>query len=155
MGALIVNADGSAPFTGCFRHKLEQSRVTLPGRWRQATTTKTFVIVIWPLGVDQHLLALPPRRWEKIVVGLRDQPLTNEQLAATERILATSVAWAELDNVGRLTLPDRHFASVGIEQEVELIGRLDKFELWNPARYQQVMLEDRKVAAGILKQLNV
>jgi MraZ protein len=113
------------------------------------------VIVIWPLGVDQHLLALPPRRWEKIVVGLRDQPLTNEQLAATERILATSVAWAELDNVGRLTLSDRHFASVGIEQEVELIGRLDKFELWNPARYQQVMLEDRKVAAGILKQLNV
>lgn len=155
MRSLVVRADGVSPFTGRFRHRLEQNRVTLPGRWRQAATSKIFAVVLWPLGLDQHLLALPPARWGKMVSQLKDKPLSDEEQAATERILGTSVNWSELDGAGRLPLTEHLVMQAGIGDEVEIIGRLDKFELWSPARYQQVMLEDRKIAASFLKKLEI
>jgi len=155
MSPLVVSEAGISPFTGGFHRRVEQFRVTLPGHWRQASTIRTFAVVLWPLGEDQHLVALPPRRWEKMVAELRDQPLSDEEHAWMERILGMSVAWSDLDNAGRLTLPEQHFVRAGIGPEVELIGRLDKFELWNPARYEQLMLEQRKTAASIAKKLRL
>ncbi|MGC8990398.1 MAG: division/cell wall cluster transcriptional repressor MraZ [Verrucomicrobiia bacterium] len=155
MPGLVVKADSMSPFMGEYRHRLEQNRVTLPGRWRQAATTKAFVLVLWPVGVDQHLLALPPGRWAKLLKKTADGELTDEELAATERVLGGSVAWVELDNAGRLALPEHMVSRAGIADEVVLVGRLDKFELWEPQRYAQVLQESRKIASNVLKRLGI
>lgn len=155
MSNLVVRADSKFPFTGEFRHRLEQNRVTLPGRWRQATRTRTFAVMLWPLGEEQHLVALSPPSWENLVGQLNALDLTEDERAATERILGSSVAWLDLDSAGRLALPEQLVTKAGIRDEVELVGRMHRFEMWNPDRYQQVVLENRKVAVSIGKRLKL
>jgi DNA-binding transcriptional regulator/RsmH inhibitor MraZ len=43
----------------------------------------------------------------------------------------------------------------GIAGEVVLVGRLDKFELWEPQRYAEVLQESRKIASSVLKRLKI
>ncbi|MDH7501885.1 MAG: division/cell wall cluster transcriptional repressor MraZ, partial [Verrucomicrobiota bacterium] len=71
------------------------------------------------------------------------------------RVLGGSVAWVELDNAGRLALPEHMVSRAGIADEVVLVGRLDKFELWEPKRYAQVLQESRKIASNVLKRLGI
>lgn len=127
----------------------------LPGKWRQASTVKEFVVSLWPLGAEDHLLVLPPSWWDKIAARFRETRLSDEAVAATERVLGSSIAFVKLDHVGRLALPEHLIIKAGISEEVLLVGRLDKFEIWNPARYAPVSTESRKMAAIVFKNLGI
>jgi len=111
--------------------------------------------MLWPLGDEQCLLVLQPDGWENLLAQLKQQELSEEEKAATERVLGGSVAWLELDSAGRLALPEQLLSRIGIREEALIVGRLGKFEVWNPDRFQQVIAENRKTAAVVGKRLKV
>ena len=47
-----------------------------------------------------------------------------------------------LDKAGRVCVPDEMASAAGIKDEAVLVGMIDRFEIWNPTRYQQVEAMD-------------
>jgi MraZ protein len=51
-----------------------------------------------------------------------------------------------LDKGGRICLPDEMARKANIMDEVMLVGLLDRFEIWNPDRYENVKAADAVLA---------
>lgn len=144
-----------APYTGRYRFGVDRShRLSLPARWRQEGMPQDFVVMLWPVGVDRHLLALPLNRWEEIlrtVVGQRS--FFDEKFNAGVRALASNVGYVNVDKVGRVALPEQLVRSAGIKEEAEIFGLIDRFEIWNPDRYAGMELEYKPLANAFFKEL--
>ena len=56
-----------------------------------------------------------------------------------------------MDKAGRICLPDEMARGAGIKNEVLLVGLLDRFEIWNPERYEKVQAADACVGTRCLQ----
>jgi len=56
-----------------------------------------------------------------------------------------------LDKSGRICLPDEMARAAAIKGEVVLVGLLDRFEIWNPDRYENVKVADAVLASEAFK----
>jgi DNA-binding transcriptional regulator/RsmH inhibitor MraZ len=48
-------------------------------------------------------------------------------------------------------MPDEMARAAGIKDEVVLVGLLDRFEIWNPSRYENVKAADAVLASEAFK----
>ena len=72
-----------------------------------------------------------------------------------EQEIAENAAQVIPDKVGRIGLLEEHTRSVNITDEAELVGRLDKFEIWQPAAREAVRQQNKKLAAQVLKEIDL
>jgi len=56
-----------------------------------------------------------------------------------------------LDKAGRVCLPEAMAAAAGIKDEAILVGLLDRFEIWNPARHEKIKASDAVMAHEAFK----
>ena len=112
-------------------------------------------ILPWPIGEQQYLLVLPPARWAVLLERLNEMSLSDEEAAVGERVSGGSSSHVKLDKVGRLCLPEELANVAGIKQEAVLVGRLNKFEIWAPDRFDAPNQGSEAVAAAAIKNLNL
>jgi MraZ protein len=148
------NADTVHPEFYCGRYDrgVDQSRrILLPAEWRGEGRSIDFTILAWPMQGPSYLLVLPPQRWALMRQNLGNISLTNEAAAKAERFISVNSFPRSLDTYGRLPIPDAAAKAVGIEGEAALVGRLDKFEIWDPRRLDANLSdpETRKVLASL------
>ena len=120
-----------------FRFGVDASRrVMIPSKWRPEEKHKNveFHVILWPIVEKEYLLVLPPDRWQVLLDKLKGSSLNNRSMAALEREIARNSAPVKLDSVWRLTLPEGLAAGADITDEALFVGRLNKFEIWNPKR---------------------
>lgn len=150
------NNDIVPSFHGVSRHAVDESRrVMIPVKWRPKSPAVVFTVLAWPLDTKEFLLVLPPERWRVMLDKLKTKSLHDAQVAALEREIGSTSAPLTLDRVGRFCLPDHLAKLVGIEKEAEFVGRLNKFEMWNPARFKKSMAQDASVAAAVAAQIDL
>lgn len=126
----------------------------LPAKWRAAGSI-TYTMIPWPIGQEDRLLVLPPERWREMLAKLKNRSLTDKRVEALEKVIAENAAQVELDKVGRLCIPEELAKTAGITNEAEFVGRLDKFEIWNPSRIQAAREQDRRVAAELINEIDL
>ena len=143
-------------YTGRFHHGIDGSRrVMVPSKWRPKSGKAELTILPWPIGQQQYLLVLPPTRWNVLLERLNEMSLSDEEAAVVERVIGGSSAHLKLDKVGRLCLPEDLANVAGIKQEAILVGRLNKFEIWSPDRFEDVNRGSEVLAAAAIKNLNL
>lgn len=143
-------------YTGHFRHGIDGSRrVMLPARWRGADRDQKLTVLPWPIGAEDRLLVLPPERWREMVAKLKSRSLSDPRIAALEQEIAENAVQVTLDKVGRICLPEELASVAKITTEAELVGRLDKFEIWEPGAREAVRTENRKLAAEVAKEIDL
>ncbi len=151
-----INPNEATQYFGEFRYKVDQShRVMLPSEWRQEGAPVLFTITPWPLDRKEYLLVLPPARWSVFMENLRKQSLSNESVAIAERLISSRSRRVSLDRFGRLHLPPELVKVIGIERDAQLVGRLDKFEVWHPDNYAAAQRDAEKAAAEIIRSITV
>ena len=139
-----------------FRHGIDGSRrVMLPAKWRPKDAGMVFRVLPWPVNVQECLLVLPPERWDLMVQKLKLTKMQDPRVAALERVLGGTSAALTLDKVGRLCLPENLAKAAALEREAVFVGRLDKFEIWSPARYQVSTVQDKILAASVIDQIDL
>jgi len=147
-------ATGSAKdlFVGSYLHGLDSSRRIMfpkawhPGRWREP-----FAFIPWPIGKDRYLLVLPQQRYAALVEHLLSRSLSDEKAASIQRVIIGDTVELRLDKFGRFCLPEGLARRARITGAGRFVGRYNVFELWQPARLEAVTPEDRRVAAGAVK----
>ena len=152
----VAAENGPIPYLGQHLRGVDHGRVILPVDWRPHRSPRDFMVLVWPVTTREYLLVLPPSRWEMLQKNLEGLSLTDDQAAMVERLISSSTFMRSVDGYGRLPLPEEAAKSLGIESEAMLVGRLTKFEVWNPSRYAATLANpDTQLIANALKSIKI
>ncbi len=121
-------------------------------RFRRSGGRKTdgteLTVILWPKHqAGACLRVLPPDE-----DGENDSRTLTRCRTATrtkcvlKRFIGSKSVQVTLDKAGRICLPDEMARAAGIKDEAVLVGLLDRFEIWNPARYENVKAADAVLA---------
>ena len=127
---------GKSVFTGLFRHTLDdKGRLTIPSEWRHAHAQEdTFLATPHP---DGYIAVLPPTEVDKLHEKISSMKLSDAAAQAfTARFFSQTQSFS-FDKSGRAGLTTELLRHAGIEKEAVLVGSLTKFNIYNPARWQQ------------------
>jgi len=113
---------------------IEKARLSLPPEWRREGWPTEFALLPWPLHAPQHLLALPPTRWQQLCKNLEPSSLTDEESMDVERFVQAHVQMRTVDAYGRLPLSEELISQYGLGTQAALVGTHDKFEIWEPLK---------------------
>src|SRR5579872_2401282 len=130
-----------------FRHGVdEKRRVQIPAKWRPSQPDVELTLILWPNGSqpDACLLVLPPVEMHALAEKIRAMSFADPKAAALRRLLGSKSASVSLDKAGRICVPEAMAKAAGIEinGEAMMVGLVDRFEIWNPERYETVSAVD-------------
>jgi MraZ protein len=121
-------------FLGSYTYTLdEKGRVSLPAPFRREAEEQRFVL----LQVYPPALALyPETAWREVEERLRGV-MRNDPDARmwVLRVMSNAVEVVP-DSQGRILIPARLQEMANLSGQVQLVGAIDKVELWNPAEFE-------------------
>ena len=144
---------GPIYYNSCYRHGVdEKRRVQIPAKWRPDEDEVELTMILWPKHQAGNCLrVLPPVEMAQMMADLDAMPNGDPNKVVLKRFIGSESVQVSLDKAGRICLPDEMARAAGIKDEVMLVGLLDRFEIWNPARYETVKATDAVMAAEAFK----
>ena len=140
-------------YNSLYRHGVdEKRRVQIPSKWRPTSPGTEFTLIVWPkYEVGPCLRVLPPKEMAELMQALDAMPNDDKNKTILKRIIGSESAQVTLDKAGRICLPEEMAAAASIKDEVVLVGLLDRFEIWNPARHEKIKAADAVMAHEAFK----
>jgi MraZ protein len=136
-----------------FRHGVdEKRRVQIPAKWLPQRAGVELTLVLWPReSAGACIRVLPPAQMAKLMQSIDDMQNSDPRKVVLKRIIGSGSAQAGVDKSGRICLPDEMAREAGLKDEAVLVGLLDRFEIWNPDRYEKVQATDAALAQEAFK----
>jgi MraZ protein len=125
-------------FLGQYHHSFDdKNRLTVPSRFREPIAGGAFVVQ----GLDPNLMVLTPTAFETIYQRIMAMNLTDPIARLLRRVVLGTASQLDVDNAGRILLPQslREFAGLGAE--AVLVGQGDYFEIWSPEKWQEQLAQ--------------
>ncbi len=140
-------------YNSCYRHGVdEKRRVQVPAKWRPEENGVELTMILWPKHQAGNCLrVLPPLEMAQLMADIDAMPNGDPNKVVLKRFIGSESVQVSLDKAGRICLPDEMARAAGIKDEVMLVGLLDRFEIWNPTRYETVKATDAVMAAEAFK----
>ena len=131
-------------YNSTFKHGVdEKRRLQIPAKWRPEEEGTQLTMIIWPKHqAGTCLRVLPPEKMAKLAADIDAIPNNDPGKVILKRSVGSKSVQVTLDKVGRICVPDEMAAAAGIKDEALLVGLIDRFEIWNPGRYEQVEAMD-------------
>ena len=82
----------------------------------------------------------------KLVADIDTMANNDPNKVVLKRVIGSKSVQVTLDKSGRICLPEEMARAAGIKDEALFVGVLDRFEIWNPARYENVEATDAVLA---------
>lgn len=136
-----------------FKHGVDDKRrVQIPAKWRPQQAGVELTLVLWPReSAGPCIRVLPPAQMAKLMQSIDEMPNSDPRKVVLKRIIGSGSAQASVDKTGRICLPDDMAREAGLKDEAMLVGLLDRFEIWNPDRYEKVQAADAALASEAFK----
>ena len=119
----------------------DKGRIFVPAEFRKKLppeANETFVVV---RGFDYCLTAYPQHIWEETAQKLLRLPQTERKVRGFIRAMLSQAAEVKMDRQGRASVPRKLLAKADIDDQMVVIGALDKLEFWNPQGWQNFLEE--------------
>lgn len=150
-----MDGNAQAPrtyYNSIYRHGVDaQRRVQVPSMWRPAKAGVEFTLILWPQSSEGPCLrVLPPEEMAELMASIDAMP-NGERKTALKRVVGSASVQVALDKGGRICLPDDMARGADIKNDAVLVGLLDRFEIWNPERYERVKAADAVLAQEAFK----
>ena len=131
-------------YNSCYRHGVdEKRRVQIPAKWRPETDGTELTVILWPKHqAGACLRVLPPEKMAKLVADIDAMANNDPNKVVLKRVIGSKSVQVALDKAGRICLPEDMVRAAGLSDEALLVGLLDRFEIWHPARYETVEAAD-------------
>ncbi|MFN2543134.1 MAG: division/cell wall cluster transcriptional repressor MraZ [Actinomycetota bacterium] len=122
-----------ADLTGTHTYQLDpKGRMSLPARFRAVFSEGAYLT----LGQEGCLYALPREEWERQKEEARANPASDPQARAYARFFFGNAEPVDLDNQGRLLVPQKLRGQVGIAREAVVRGVGSYMEIWERERFE-------------------
>ena len=114
-----------------------KGRLVVPATFRKALPQGIGSVIIaeWFEGC---LAAFEPGSWDKLVQKLIGLDRSQQQTRQLVRRLVGRAIEAKIDRQGRILIPRKRLEFADITERATLSGVIDKIEIWNPDRYNDV-----------------
>ncbi len=142
-------------FIGEFNYKIDaKKRLAVPAKFRDDLGGK----VVVTRGLDGCLFLYTLEEWEKLAEKISSLPLSQSDARSFARVMLAGAMELELDNSGRILLPDYLKEYADLEKEVIFAGVYNRMEIWDKDKWEGYKNEAENevgdVAEG-LKELGV
>ena len=121
-------------FTGEYNNSLDQkNRLNIPAKFRKVldpVNDRTFVLT---RGFDKCLVLYPLEDWRQVETQLRKLSSIRGQHRSFVRSVTRYATAVQYDGQGRIQIPDTLLNYSNIQKEADVIGMINKIELWDPA----------------------
>jgi len=137
-------------FLGEFSHTIDdKGRLTIPAKFRDELESG----VVITRGLDGCLWAYGRSEWEALAEKIAKLPTTNPAARNFSRFVFSSAFDSIPDRQGRILLPQNLRDYAGIQNETIVIGVKSKLEIWNPAKWSEVVTTVEQDTEAIVAQL--
>jgi MraZ protein len=117
-----------AELLGQHRYQLDaKGRIALPAKFRESFADGVYLT----LGQDGCLFAFPKQEWDGRSREVRSRPLNGQHARAYARMFFGNAERVDVDSQGRVVIPQKLRAGVGIGRDVMVIGVSDRLEIWS------------------------
>lgn len=126
-------------FVGQYEHQMdEKGRVSLPSAFRREADSDRFVLLQWE---PDYLTLFTASKWVDVQQRLLDFRRGDPQAWNQVRLIVSGAVEVSPDKQGRILVPAPLQAAAGLSGSVLLSGNIDRVELWNTAKYRELVLE--------------
>jgi len=140
-------------YNSTYRHGVDaKRRIQIPAMWRPTESGTQFTLIVWPKYREGACLrVLPPKELSELMASLDAMPNGDSNKTTLKRIIGSESTQATLDKAGRICVPEEMAQAADIDDEAVLVGLLDRFEIWSPARYEKLKASDAVMAHEAFK----
>jgi MraZ protein len=143
-------------FTGEYEHTIDaKQRMAIPSEIRAQLAAAagegegSGALYLAP-GPNGHPWLWPEQTFVAMAGALEKSLLPPEELMEFEEFLFSQSRRLEIDNAGRVRLPERAIADAGLGQSVVILGVKDHLELRDPAKWSRQRTENMARQAEIM-----
>lgn len=126
---MVFYGEYQVSFTGA-------GRIVLPKKIRELLKGNTFVLA---KGFDGCLSGFDKDDWEQRAKQLLTVSLLEREQIDQRRYLFSSAVYIDIDDQGRFVIPKGLLSHAQLNDKAWIAGVGDRFEIWEPARWQQYM----------------
>src|SRR5262245_12736071 len=127
-------------FKGSYSYSVDsKGRVNLPSKLRRNVSpeaNETFVIT---RGYEQCLFIYPLDEWNILEQSIRQLSPSIARHRLLTRTLLQYATESQLDAQSRIMIPKELLQFAGIEDQVLVLGVLERIELWNPGAHEKYL----------------
>lgn len=87
------------------------------------------------------------------MADLDAMPNSDPNKVVLKRFIGSESVQVPLDKAGRICLSDEMVQAAGLKSDALLVGLLDRFEIWNPERYEKAQAADAVIAHEAFKMM--
>src|ERR1044071_5965460 len=140
-------------YNSLYRHGVdEKRRIQIPAKWRPAQSEVEVTLILWPKAKEGPCpRGLPPEEMAQLMADIDAMSNGDPNKVVLKRFIGSESVQVALDKAGRICLPEEMATAAGIKDEAVLVGLLDRFEIWNPERYDKVRTSDAIMAQEAFK----
>lgn len=137
-------------FIGEYKYSIdEKKRLALPGKFRQLLGKKAVITK----GLDQCLSLYSSKDWKILAKKLAQLPLSQSDARGFGRIMLTGAMEVDLDNLGRILVPDYLKTYAFLKKKVIIAGVFNRIEIWDEVKWQQYKRKTETAVGDIAERL--
>lgn len=137
-------------FIGEYTYSIdEKKRLAIPSKFRKILGKKAVIT----RGLEQCLFLYPMKEWKKLITKLSQLPLSQADARGFVRLILAGAMEVNIDNLGRILLPDYLKEYAGLQKKVVIAGVLNRIEIWDAKRWQDYKEKTEKEVGDIAERL--
>lgn len=138
-------------FIGEYQHNLDsKGRVAVPAKFREQLKEGTIIT----RGLDRCLFVFSKSEWETLAKKLVALPLAQANSRAFVRLMLAGAMDAELDNQGRILIPDYLRDYAGLKKKVVVAGLYSRVEIWDGENWKRYKSKTESSSDEIAEKLS-
>ncbi len=135
---------------GEYQHTLDpKKRLAVPAKVRK-DLGETAVLT---RGLDNCLSLYPMHEWQKLTEKLSQLPVGQGNTRSFSRLMLAGAVEVELDQLGRILIPDYLKTYAGLKQKVVIAGVYNRLEVWDEERWNAYKSDVEKNTDMIAEKL--
>jgi len=137
-------------FIGEYKYSIdEKKRLAIPPKFRQVLGKKAVITK----GLDQCLFLYSAKEWGVLAEKISKMPLTQADARGFARVMLAGAMEANIDNMGRILVPDYLKNYATLEKKVVVVGVYNRIEVWDELKWQQYNKRTESAVGDIAEKL--
>jgi MraZ protein len=135
---------------GEYKHNLDsKGRVAIPAKFKEKLAAGAIIT----RGLDNCLFVFAGKEWEVLAQKLIALPLAKANSRAFVRLMLAGAMDANLDNQGRILIPDYLRKYAELKKEVIIAGLYNRVEIWDAEKWQEYKKKTEGASEEIAEKL--
>lgn len=137
-------------FIGEYQHSLDdKGRLQVPSKFRAELKVGAVVT----RGLDNCLFLYTKKSWDELAKKLASLPISRAKSRAFARLMLAGAMDVEIDNQGRMLLPDYLRKYAKLKRQVVVAGLYNRLEIWDNTGWQNYKKSTEKASGDIAETL--